>query len=254
MLSKRFFKSILVVTAVILLSSAFAIGAFDEGEECRIHADCDDGFWCNGEETCYNPGIIGTCQDGIPPDCSDDGFWCNGEEFCNEEIDDCDHDLIPECPDDGSWCNGEEYCNEDIDDCDHRNSPDCGDDGAFCNGTESCDEGIDDCTSSGDPCVAGETCNENTDDCDISGDDDDDDDCCGCQGSPDSEPTDLQLEYYAFKARQFMIDHPQMQEAAYELLVEKELFRLIPTKYKARVLDVMIDLEMITSKEANALK
>jgi len=41
--------------------------------------ECDDGLFCNGEETCVN----GVCEAGTPP-C----VW--GEEDCNEETDSCD--------------------------------------------------------------------------------------------------------------------------------------------------------------------
>jgi hypothetical protein len=52
---------------------------------CSSHADCDDGIFCNGAETC----VDSVCQDGTPPDCPDDGLFCNGSEFCDEAIDDC---------------------------------------------------------------------------------------------------------------------------------------------------------------------
>ena len=37
--------------------------------ECTTGEDCDDGLFCNGEETC---GPDGTCQPGTPPSCDDD--------------------------------------------------------------------------------------------------------------------------------------------------------------------------------------
>ena len=39
--------------------------------DCGQDADCDDGFWCNGAETC----VEGACQGGERVDC-DDGIDC----------------------------------------------------------------------------------------------------------------------------------------------------------------------------------
>ena len=145
--------------------------------DCSGEADdggaalCDDGFYCNGAETCAGAG---GCRAGSDP-CPDDGTFCNGEESCDEEADSCDHSGDP-CGDDGAYCNGTESCNEGTDTCDHSGDP-CGDDGAYCNGDESCNEGTDSCDHSGDPCGddgvycnGDESCNEGTDTCDHSGD------------------------------------------------------------------------------------
>ncbi len=53
---------------------------------CVTAADCDDGIFCNGAETCVDK----TCQPGTSP-CPDDGIFCNGEETCSEENDSCGH-------------------------------------------------------------------------------------------------------------------------------------------------------------------
>jgi hypothetical protein len=64
---------------------------------CQSDADCDDGQWCNGMETC----IDGTCQPGASP-CP--GLPCNEvHDVCNQ----CTTDV--EC-DDGVFCNGAERC------------------------------------------------------------------------------------------------------------------------------------------------
>ncbi len=59
---------------------------FDIGG-CTSNADCDDGQYCNGMETC-NTGTQ-TCEPGSPPDC-DDG---NGEtvDFCAPATGACEH-------------------------------------------------------------------------------------------------------------------------------------------------------------------
>jgi hypothetical protein len=43
-----------------------------------VDADCDDGEFCNGEESCD----AGSCAAGTPP--------CLEGDFCNEETDSCE--------------------------------------------------------------------------------------------------------------------------------------------------------------------
>ncbi len=107
------------------------------GGGCTSDAQCDDGAFCNGAETC-NLGT-GQCEAGTPPNCND-GVSCT-DDSCNESTDSCDN---------------------------VANNSLCPDDGAFCNGTEFCDPSLD-CQSTGDPCSAGETCNETTDTCEGGG-------------------------------------------------------------------------------------
>ena len=139
--------------------------AVDVPVQCSVDADCDDGAFCNGAETC-NAGV---CQAGTPPAC-DDGAFCNGTETCNESTDSCDAGTAPAC-DDGLFCNGTETCNEGTDSCDAGTAPACGD-GLFCNGTETCNEGTDSCDAGTAPnCNDGvgctdDSCNESTDSCD----------------------------------------------------------------------------------------
>ena len=105
--------------------------------ECTVDADCNDGFFCNGSETCDT--ATGTCQPGTPVDC-DDGVDCT-VDTCNEVNDEC------------------------------VNTPDnsaCPDDGLFCTGDEICDS-VAGCVSTGDPCPEGVICNEDMDTCDASG-------------------------------------------------------------------------------------
>ena len=76
-----------------------AIDLADEGcRECAGPEDCDDGLWCNGQETCEDY----SCQEGLPPDC-DDGVSCT-EDACNEETDSCDNVANDGLCDDGNPC------------------------------------------------------------------------------------------------------------------------------------------------------
>ena len=56
----------------------------DPGEfcfyDCTSNQDCDDGLFCNGEESCVN----GACQPGEYP-CTEEPYF-----FCNEETDGCE--------------------------------------------------------------------------------------------------------------------------------------------------------------------
>ncbi len=139
--------------------------------ECGADADCNDGLFCNGVETCFE----GACQPGMNP-CPDDGLFCTGVEGCDETTDTCTQSGNPckvacdeankaclcsvddDC-DDGRFCNGAETCNgsfclpgtnpcppSSICDEDNRvclecyHDSDC-DDGVFCNGVEQCVSG-----------------------------------------------------------------------------------------------------------------
>ncbi len=143
----------------------FAVGGGAPG--CTVDADCDDGAYCNGSETC-NTGT-GQCEAGTAPTC-DNGDFCDGTETCNETSDSCDPGTPPAC-DDGDFCNGTETCNETTDSCDAGTPPVC-DDGLFCNGTGTCNEVTDSCDPGTPPnCDDGvgctdDSCNEGTDACD----------------------------------------------------------------------------------------
>jgi hypothetical protein len=98
---------------------------------CSSDAECDDGLYCNGAETCQD----GACLDGTAPDCSDDGLFCNGTEFCDEVADACSHT--------GDPCGPGTVCNDVTDTCD---LPNCGND--------ICDQG-EDCNSCPADCIGG---------------------------------------------------------------------------------------------------
>jgi C1A family cysteine protease len=97
---------------------------------CNSDAECDDGLYCNGAETCVDQ----VCQPGTPP-CTDDGLFCNGSETCDEATDTCGHT--------GSPCEEGTVCDEDADLCRPDTCP---------NGT--CDAG-EDCNSCPDDCISG---------------------------------------------------------------------------------------------------
>jgi len=146
---------------------------------CSGDPDCDDGLFCNGQESC----VASKCV-RIPIDCGD-GVGCTIDS-CNEATDTCEN-----VPDDtacwnGLFCDGIETCDAVLDcqpasdpcpglTCDEVNdicgscntSPDC-DDGLFCNGQESCVNDV--CVRTPLSCDDGvactvDSCNEATDAC-----------------------------------------------------------------------------------------
>jgi len=156
---------------------------------CNIDADCDDGLFCNGNETCS----AGICQAGADP--------CGGQA-CDESLDACVQCLVDLDCDDGQFCNGAESCiagacqagsdpcaglgcDEVSDVCQCSVDADC-DDGLFCNGAEVCNAGA--CLAGTPPdCDDGvgctiDSCNETTDSCDNTPDDSICDDGLFCSG------------------------------------------------------------------------
>jgi hypothetical protein len=125
---------------------------------CSTDPDCDDGLYCNGEETC----VAGTCQNGTSVDCSD-GIGCT-DDACNEASDACDNVPNNDNCDDGVFCNGVEICDA-SNDCLAGTPVTCLDDSLFCTGDEICDEVSDACISTGNPCQEGDICNDDQDVC-----------------------------------------------------------------------------------------
>ena len=149
---------------------------------CSVNADCDDGQYCNGTETC-NAGV---CQAGTSVVCND-GVSCTTDS-CNESTDSCDATPNNAACDNGLFCDGAETCdavlgcqagaavdcndgvgctadscNEGSDSCDNTPNNAVCDNGVFCDGAEVCDT-VNDCQSGGDPCP-GEFCDEGTASC-----------------------------------------------------------------------------------------
>ncbi len=185
---------------------------FDGCSGCTIDADCDDGVFCNGVETC----VTGACQSGSAVSC-DDGVACT-DDSCNEATDNCDNVADDANCDDGLYCNGAESCdpaldclagsaincddgvactddscNETTDSCDNVADDAHCDDGLYCNGAESCDPALDCLAGSAVNCDDGvactdDSCNETTDSCDNVADDANCDDGLYCNGAESCDP------------------------------------------------------------------
>ncbi len=142
------------------------------------NANCDDGVFCNGTETCdaaldCQAGTAVNCNDGVgctTDSCNEgtnscdnvtndascnDGLFCNGSETCDAVLD-CQAGTAVDC-NDGVGCT-DDSCNEGTNSCDNiANNANC-DDGLFCNGAETCSAAMD-CQAGSDPCP-GQTCDE----------------------------------------------------------------------------------------------
>ncbi len=142
---------------------------------CTGNAQCDDGLWCNGAETCNLSTSL--CQGGAPPSC-DDGVACTTDS-CNETTDACAHVANDAACSDGNACT-DDTCNPSLG-CQHANNTASCSDGNACttgdacsNGTcvggapPNCDDGVactmDSCNASTgclhvSSCPTGSTCN-----------------------------------------------------------------------------------------------
>ena len=154
---------------------------------CSVDADCDNGLYCDGTETCN----AGTCQSGSAVTC-DDGVSCTVDS-CNEATDSCDATPNNGLCDNGLFCDGAETCNatlgcqagaapncndgvsctvdscnEGTDSCDNAPNNGACDNGLFCDGAEVCNATLG-CQDSADPCSGSQTCNETTDACEGTG-------------------------------------------------------------------------------------
>lgn len=65
---------------------------------CLVNGECDDGFFCNGAESCQG----GLCTPGDPP--------CPVAQVCDEVADTCVACTAQAECDDGAFCNGAEQC------------------------------------------------------------------------------------------------------------------------------------------------
>ncbi|MGE0822032.1 MAG: hypothetical protein AB7G75_03595 [Candidatus Binatia bacterium] len=101
-------------------------------------AQCNDGLYCNGTETC-DP--VNGCQAGTAPDCSD-GVSCT-VDACDEDNDTCTNTPDDSQCNDGLYCNGTETCDP-VNGCQAGTAPDCSD-GVSCT-VDACDEANDVCT------------------------------------------------------------------------------------------------------------
>ncbi len=108
---------------------------------------CDDGLFCNGQDTCSNGTCVGGSIDPCAgrPECDD---------VCNEVADNCEELAGVPCTDDGNQCTGD-VCGGGL--CIHPPVAGSCDDGVFCNGPDICSSGA--CSIHlGDPCVGGSDC------------------------------------------------------------------------------------------------
>jgi hypothetical protein len=69
------------------------------------NAECDDGMFCNGTETCNR----GQCLSGTPIVCTD-AFSCTMDS-CSNAMAACVHMPVDTVCQDGNFCNGAEVCN-----------------------------------------------------------------------------------------------------------------------------------------------
>ena len=117
---------------------------------------CDDGLFCNGDDTCNAAGSCGT-HVGNP--CSIDTGNNDCTESCREAFDDCqgNNPSGTVCTD-GQFCNGTDTCNGSGSCATHSGNPciNVGDGDGNC--SEACDEGSDSCTG---PDPVGSACNDN---------------------------------------------------------------------------------------------
>ena len=122
--------------------------------QCLSDGDCNDGVFCNGQETC--DAGTGLCQIGTPISCSPG-------QFCSEVY----QGLCVQCEqngdcDDGAYCTGVETCNQITHTCTTGAAVAC----------KSCNGG----TTAGDPCLidgdcgGGGTCTEPSTYCNESND------------------------------------------------------------------------------------
>ncbi|MFH1111982.1 MAG: S8 family peptidase [Patescibacteria group bacterium] len=84
------------------LVDAYAALGWTAAPQCTSDAQCDDGLYCNGTETC----VAGVCKAGTPVDCSALNGQCN-DGVCNETTSNC----IAKPKSDGTACDDGLYCN-----------------------------------------------------------------------------------------------------------------------------------------------
>ncbi|GJM24396.1 MAG: hypothetical protein DHS20C16_08110 [Phycisphaerae bacterium] len=144
----------------------------DECDECVFDADCDDGMYCTGVETCN----VDTCVPGTDPCLT--GQTCDeGTDSCPPTGADCNNNGIGDATDIAGATSDDTNVNGIPDECDEcTGDGDC-DDGLFCNGAETCD--TDTCMAGTNPCSGGEICDEGGDVCVINTD-------CNSNGIDDS--------------------------------------------------------------------
>jgi M6 family metalloprotease-like protein len=162
-------------------------GLPDECGECVADGECDNGLYCDGQETCE----LNSCVAGSAPTV-DDGIDCT-VDACDEDLDQVTHTPVDGVCDNGQFCDGAEVCNavsgcepgpapalddginctvddcdEDLDEVTHTPNDAACDNGLFCDGAETCgvvsgcEAGIAPATDDGIDCTVDE-CDEDLD-------------------------------------------------------------------------------------------
>lgn len=154
--------------------------ATDSCDHIANNANCDDGLFCNGSESCdatldcqtgSDPcpdqnciESTDTCNDCITDGDCDDGLFCNGAEACVGGS--CQTGTAANCDDDVGCT--DDSCNTGTDSCDNIAVDDNCANGVFCDGAETCHATLD-CQAGTPPtCDDGEGCTD--DSCDVATD------------------------------------------------------------------------------------
>jgi hypothetical protein len=117
-------------TANVTVRFTFDTVALSAGSECTSSAQCNDGVFCNGVESC----ATGRCTPGRA--ACDDAVGCTSDR-CDEELEQCVN--APQVY----------YCIDDV----------------FCDGLEICTPGVG-CVAPGNPCSQGDVCSNEGYTCD----------------------------------------------------------------------------------------
>ena len=90
--------------------------------ECQVDADCDDGVYCNGQETCNLETYA--CESTEPVDCGHLDDQCNAG-VCDENSGSCVKEAVADFTpcDDGLFCNVGEVCLDGV--CSNGEGKDC---------------------------------------------------------------------------------------------------------------------------------
>ncbi len=132
-------------------------------EPCQNNADCDDGLFCNGTESC----AAGACSPHSGNPCPGPDGDANCAESCNEASDNCTAaDPNGSACSDGLFCTGTDTCAAGA--CSTHSGNACPGPDGDANCAESCNEATDTCTladpngsacNDGNTCTTGEMCN-----------------------------------------------------------------------------------------------
>lgn len=104
-----------------------------------VHAACDDGLFCDGQETCDSTGAAPSgCKPGVPFPCPPDGIACT-TDACSEATQTCTHVANNSACPAGQSCVVQQNGCTPFQPC--ANSAQC-QDNDLCNGVEACINGV----------------------------------------------------------------------------------------------------------------